>query len=241
MRNLPGAFLFAALAAGGAIGLAGCATETAPNGGEDTFLLGTKNLLPPELVAQLPADAVAVLDPTMIDSGTKDVTPLVVPVGAPEKAPLAQPIQFPHNTHVQKLGMDCQYCHSSARKGANAGVPSTQLCMGCHEVVPTEGRPELVKLKEYWADGKGEPIPWAKVHDIPDHAYFPHKPHVRAGVQCSECHGAVEEMGVAQRVSSLQMGWCLDCHAQHDSIDTNYGEKAELRRAELKDCYTCHK
>jgi hypothetical protein len=37
------------------------------------------------------------------------------------------------------------------------------------------------------------------------------------------------------------MGWCLDCHAQHESIDTNYGDKAELRRAELKDCYTCHK
>jgi predicted CXXCH cytochrome family protein len=37
------------------------------------------------------------------------------------------------------------------------------------------------------------------------------------------------------------MGWCLDCHAQHESIDENYGVNAELRRAELKDCYTCHK
>ena len=163
MRNLLGAFLFAALAAGGALGLAGCATETAESGGEDTFLLGTKNLLPPELVAQLPAEAVAVLDPSLVDTATKEVRPLVIPVGAPEKEPLAQPIQFPHNTHVQKLGMDCQYCHSSARKGANAGVPSTQLCMGCHAVVPTEGRPELTKLKEYWADGQGEPIQWAKL------------------------------------------------------------------------------
>ena len=27
----------------------------------------------------------------------------------------------------------------------------------------------------------------------------------------------------------------------HESIDKNYGVNAELRRAELKDCYTCHK
>jgi hypothetical protein len=39
----------------------------------------------------------------------------------------------------------------------------------------------------------------------------------------------------------LKMGWCLDCHATHPNIDENYGAKAELRRSELKDCYTCHK
>jgi hypothetical protein len=39
----------------------------------------------------------------------------------------------------------------------------------------------------------------------------------------------------------MQMGWCLDCHASHPSIDKNYGDKANLRRAELKDCWTCHK
>ena len=34
---------------------------------------------------------------------------------------------------------------------------------------------------------------------------------------------------------------CLDCHASHPTIDENYGEKSDLRRAELKDCWTCHK
>jgi hypothetical protein len=220
MRTLPGAILLPALFATLAVaGMSACATQAAGEPSEDTFSIGSKNLLPPELFDRN----------------------LVVTVGEPEEEPYEQPIAFPHDTHVQKLGMDCQYCHSSARKGVHAGVPPTQLCMGCHSLVSSEGRPELDKLKAFWADGQGEPIPWVKVHDLPDYVHFNHKPHVRAGVECSECHGQVQEMGVAQRVSSLKMGWCLDCHAQHDTIDTNYGDKAELRRAELKDCYTCHK
>ena len=54
----------------------------------------------------------------------------------------------------------------------------------------------------------------------------------------------VEEMQVKNvmvRETTMQMGWCLNCHASHPSINDNYGDKADLRRAELKDCWTCHK
>ena len=30
--------------------------------------------------------------------------------------PSPQPIQFPHNVHVQTYKMDCQYCHTDARR-----------------------------------------------------------------------------------------------------------------------------
>jgi hypothetical protein len=71
--------------------------------------------------------------------------------------------------------------------------------------------------------------------------YFTHKRHVSAGVECQECHGEVQDtMTVARRVSELTMGWCLECHEDHPSVDTNYGSLAELRRAEMKDCWTCH-
>ena len=50
-----------------------------------------------------------------------------------------------------------------------------------------------------------------------------------------------QEMTVAKRVNTLQMGWCLDCHKDHPKVDENYGANAALRRAELKDCLTCHK
>ncbi|MFT4625709.1 MAG: hypothetical protein ACI8PZ_004380 [Myxococcota bacterium] len=114
---------------------------------------------------------------------------------------------------------------------------------------------------------EAHPIAWNKVHDLPDYVYFSHKRHVRGGVQCTECHGQVQLQGqketvielvetedghfepqevskvqtVMVRETTLQMGWCLNCHANHPSIDENYGDQADLRRAELKDCWTCHR
>lgn len=218
MRLLPGAHLALALWCVIASGLAGCATQAAAdNDASETFTIGSKNLLPPEI----------------FDRGMR------VAVGEPPEEAIEQPIQFTHERHVKTLGMDCQYCHAGARKGIHAGVPSTKVCMGCHAQVDSTGRPELDKLKDYYA--KGEEIPWVKVHDLPDYVYFSHKRHVTAGLDCQECHGQVQDMTVNQRVATLKMGWCLDCHAQHESVDKNYGTKAELRRAELKDCWTCHK
>lgn len=220
MRHLPGTLLVSALALGALGGSVVYATRaSADNTTEETFTIGSKNLLPPELFDDK----------------------LVVAVGQPPDAAPEQPIAFPHDRHVSVLGIDCQYCHSGARKGIHAGIPPTQVCMGCHNLVSTEGRPELDKLKGFFANGTGEPIPWVKVHDLPDFVYFSHKRHVLGGLQCQECHGEVQNMTVAQRVAPLTMGWCLDCHAQHENIDKNYGVKAELRRAELKDCWTCHK
>jgi len=166
----------------------------------------------------------------------------------PDKPP-EQPIQFTHYRHVTMLGMDCQYCHTEARRSIHAGVPPVEVCMGCHKHVKTD-KPEIKKLASYW--DKREPIPWKKVHDLPDYVYFSHERHVRAGVDCTECHGLIPLEGkwpdgdaskaeVMKRATPLQMGWCLQCHATHPSIDNNYGDDADLRRAELKDCFTCHK
>ena len=164
-----------------------------------------------------------------------------VAYGAVERAPiLEQPINYSHKLHAGELKINCEYCHSAAKRSIHAGIPETGTCMGCHKAIDTEGRPELVKLTEYYESGK--PIPWQKVHDLPDFVHFSHKRHVRGGVACQECHGEVQnKMTVAYRVNTLQMGWCLDCHRDHPNVDENYGANAQLRRAELKDCLTCHK
>lgn len=163
-----------------------------------------------------------------------------VAFGAVTEEIIEQPIAYSHKLHAGELQIACEYCHSNARKTIHAGVPPTQACMGCHRYIDTTDRPELVKLKEY--SDKGEPIPWVKVHDLPDFVYFSHKRHVLAGVDCTECHGnPAQDFTVAQRVNTLQMGWCLNCHKNHPSVDANYGAQSELRRAEMKDCYTCHK
>lgn len=178
--------------------------------------------------------------------------------------PLEQPIQFSHYLHAGKNEIQCEYCHSTARKSIHGGVPAVEVCMNCHKFVLKDT--EQVKIvKDHW-DRKA-PIAWNKVHDAPDYVHFAHSRHVRAGVDCTECHGQVKLQGeprlvkkmvddgkgnqvevetrvvdtVMQRETTLQMGWCLDCHGSHPSIDENYGDKADLRRAELKDCWTCHK
>ena len=137
-----------------------------------------------------------------------------------------QPIKFSHVTHVQKNKMDCQFCHWTVSKSSFAAVPEVETCMGCHKIIPgttEEQKKEISKVHEYW--NKGEPIPWNKVHVMPDYVRFNHERHVKGGVGCQECHGQIPKMEVVERVSSMKMGWCLDCHrAKGTSID----------------CYVCH-
>ena len=132
-----------------------------------------------------------------------------------------QPIRFSHVTHVQKNQMECQYCHYTATKSPYAAVPEVETCMGCHKLVKGKEdwqKAEITKLEEYWNDQ--QPIPWEKVHVMPNHVKFNHKRHVKAGVSCHSCHGQVQEMPVVQRVSSMKMGWCISCHREEGtSID----------------------
>ena len=52
-----------------------------------------------------------------------------------------QPVAFDHSLHVNQLGMDCRYCHTSVEKGAHASVPATQTCMNCHTQVHGSNNP----------------------------------------------------------------------------------------------------
>jgi Cytochrome c7 and related cytochrome c/Class III cytochrome C family len=160
--------------------------------------------------------------------------------------PSTQPIEFPHNVHVQQYKIDCQYCHADARRSEYAGLPSVARCMGCHKITAAD-RPEIKKLAGFAAENK--PIPWVRVYKVPEFTHFPHKPHVRANVRCQTCHGPVETMttvgartgpsltndllilaGVRAAPPPLTMGWCIDCHRAENAK----GVKAPL------DCVTCH-
>jgi hypothetical protein len=131
--------------------------------------------------------------------------------------PGTQPIGFSHRQHVSGAELDCQLCHASARRGPVAGIPSVARCTGCHNVV-LPGRPEVEKLLAFAE--REEPIPWVRVHRLPDHVRFTHKRHVQAGVGCETCHGDVGAMNVVEQVSPLTMGWCVSCHEeQQASVD----------------------
>ena len=233
MAHWKSAVLFATpvVAAGIAIVTVAGTVQAQATGEEESFPQGLHYLLPPPVPL--------LSDP---DRSWNDERVAYGAVGS--EGVLEQPIHYSHKLHAGKLNIDCQYCHFNARKSKHAGVPPTGTCMGCHEHVPDTGRSDaakadLAKLKDYHE--KGEPIPWVKVHDLPDFVYFTHKRHVKAGVACQECHGEVQDdMTVAYRVNQLSMGWCLNCHKSHPSIEENYGAEAQQRRAEIKDCWTCH-
>ena len=51
---------------------------------------------------------------------------------------------------------------------------------------------------------------WVRVHRLQDFVYFNHAQHVEVGgIQCSKCHGTIEEMDEVYQFSDLTMGGVL--------------------------------
>ena len=120
-----------------------------------------------------------------------------------------QPVPFSHKHHVEGLGLQCQYCHTSVEKSSYAGIPPTKTCMNCHSQIWTNAA-LLEPVRDSWATGKS--IQWIRVHDLPDYVYFNHEIHVNKGIGCASCHGRVDEMPLMYEENTLQMEWCLNCH-----------------------------
>jgi hypothetical protein len=171
-----------------------------------------------------------------------------------------QPVPYSHALHAGKLGLDCRYCHTTVERSGMAALPPTEVCMNCHKAIfPNSAKLSPVR-KSYV---EGTPVPWVKVHDLPDYVYFNHSAHVTAGVGCAECHGPVHQMEVVRTVKPLNMAWCLECHRdptpnlrprdQVTNMDWSEagGEKARVSLGkQLKhqyhispntDCVTCHR
>lgn len=176
-----------------------------------------------------------------------------------------QPVPFSHALHAGKLGMDCRYCHTTVERAAFAAIPSTQTCMNCHTQIHKDSpnlKPVLVRYEEGHPE-TGQPIPWRKVHDLPDYAYFNHSAHVNRGVSCVSCHGRIDRMEVVYQHERLSMGWCLECHRDPETflrdpalvtqLDWGFAFTPEQKREtgsfwkELnnlnpsQDCSTCHR
>lgn len=124
-----------------------------------------------------------------------------------------QPIAFSHELHVQQVGLDCTYCHTHVKESPYSNVPNTQTCWNCHGSDKGNIKSSSAMLAPLRAAHEtGEPIPWVRVHKLPDFVYFNHEAHVNRGVSCLSCHGQVNEMPVVYHDQPLSMSWCLDCH-----------------------------
>jgi hypothetical protein len=120
-----------------------------------------------------------------------------------------QPVAYSHKLHAGELGIDCRYCHANIERSAEAMIPPTQTCMGCHAVIKTDSV-RLKPVRDSWA--ANTPLEWVRVHKLPEHAYFDHSVHLAVGVGCASCHGRVDQMEVVRQDQTLSMSWCLDCH-----------------------------
>lgn len=170
-----------------------------------------------------------------------------------------QPIKFSHQIHAGDNKIDCRYCHHIADHSLSAGIPSNNVCLNCHTVIrngTNSGSFEINKIHK--AAETGEPIQWIRIHNLPNHSFFSHAQHVNAGkLDCTECHGKVEEMHIVRQVEALSMGWCLTCHRTRkvDFLDNPYYEMYTKLHEDLKaglidsisparlggeDCMKCH-
>ncbi|MEK7224296.1 MAG: cytochrome c3 family protein, partial [Bacteroidota bacterium] len=158
-----------------------------------------------------------------------------------------QPIYYSHKVHAGINQINCLYCHGSAWESKTAGIPAVNICMNCHKSIneyvkgprlydesgeEINGTAEIAKLYKAagfdpknatsWDPSQAKPIEWVKIHNLPDHVYFNHSQHVKAGkVQCQTCHGEITAMDEVKQASELSMGWCVNCHRQ-TKVDFNY-------------------
>ena len=157
-------------------------------------------------------------------------------VGVDQGYEPVQPIHYSHRIHAGDNGIDCKYCHSSARVSKTSGIPSLNVCMNCHKSISeVAANTQKEGMDEYGVDynaqiqklydavgwdgtkysGEAKPVKWIRIHNLPDFAYFNHSQHVSvAGVECQTCHGPVEEMEVMYQHAPLTMGWCINCHRE---------------------------
>ena len=180
-----------------------------------------------------------------------------------------QPIAFSHKIHAGDNGIDCNYCHSSARTSKTSGIPSANVCMNCHANITTgtnTGTTEIQKIydaigydpetRTYIEGYEQQPIQWVRIHNLPDLAYFNHSQHVTVGkLECQECHGPVQEMDVVKQESLMTMGWCINCHREtevqmegndyytsmHEKMKEKYaGQKITVDKMGGLECGKCH-
>jgi hypothetical protein len=170
-----------------------------------------------------------------------------------------QPIKFSHKTHAGDNQIDCRYCHYTADFSVSGGIPSNNVCLNCHVVIRSgtnSGTFEINKIHR--AAKTGQPVRWVRIHKLPDHTFFSHAQHVNvAGLDCAECHGAVEEMHIVRQVEDLSMGWCIECHressvpffeneyyksfqALHDQFKAGAVDSVTAARVGGTNCMKCH-
>lgn len=173
----------------------------------------------------------------------------LIPIQVFAEDPLPQPIAFSHKLHATQNQIACQYCHIYARRSSVSGIPPVQICAGCHgndqmKLIAAD-KPEADKVRKYWSDKK--PIPWEKVHDIPDFVRFTHEGHINASsdrlpeMTKKKCDMKKDPRSIECRVHQFREGGdtrCQACHGEIKSMDVV--KKVDEKFGKMGWCLECH-
>jgi hypothetical protein len=130
--------------------------------------------------------------------------------------------RFPHATHVLEQGMDCSDCHVSVAESDDPGMPAPMLCDLCHEGLDEE-KPAGERVADLLESGVIEAVHRTA---LGDEVLFSHLAHVNADLECTACHGPIDEsLGMPAEVR-VPMQECMACHES---------------RGLSTDCATCHR
>jgi hypothetical protein len=147
---------------------------------------------------------------------------LTVPANvAPHPSP-EQPIAFSHKLHVG-FGLQCTHCHENPAGSNHISLPPIKTCMSCHVAVDKD-KPDIKKLAGYAASRQA--VPWVRIYPLTAGIHFNHEPHLKARIQCTNCHGPVGDQPAMSELTAItSMATCISCH-----------QAAKAR----KGCETCH-
>lgn len=155
----------------------------------------------------------------------------------------AQPVNFSHQVHAEKGGMQCTDCHALRADGSFTGIPIIAKCAECHAAAMGQTKAEAEFVRDYVTPNR-EPQ-WLAYMRQPDNAWFPHGVHIQRGkLGCEQCHGGQgksDKLPLAEvnRISGysrdvmgrpghagMRMDACIGCH-----------ERRGMHHA----CLDCHK
>ena len=139
---------------------------------------------------------------------------------------IVQPVQFNHLKHTKEVGLSCEDCHIYFKTQRFSGLPSMEICAGCHSEPQGKSKEEAKVVN---AIKEGKTIEWQRIYRTKRSVIYSHRLHIVVGkLECKVCHGDIADAIRPPRrpLVKISMDHCRDCH-----------RKMKVSN----DCITCHK
>lgn len=147
-----------------------------------------------------------------------------------------QPLQFNHQVHADKAGLECSGCHELRADGRFSGIPGISNCAGCHTEAQGTTAAEKQLVKDYVTPNRE--IPWLVYSRQPINARFSHVNHVKTGkLACEACHGT------HGKTTALRPYLQNRISGYSHAVDGAYLIRTSLKPGDgmkMSDCERCH-